>query len=155
MGDIFSLKTGDRIKKKILFTRLLTGSTDQIILSPNNFCFFYRSFTFFFLVFHTLLFDSTSDPSGRVGRLGVRLCLRPWVGPSGPALAGLPFAAGRLSPRAADLVCVRCRVGCSAVGRTARAAAARAWAAAAAPALAAQVWPPGSGWSSAVSPPMT
>ncbi len=121
----------------------MKGSTDQIILSPNNFCFFYRSFTFFFLVFHTLFFDSTLDPSGRVGRLGVRLCFRPWVGPSGPAIAGLPFAAGRLTLCAADLPCVRCRVGCSAVGRTARAAAARAWAAA--PAQAAQVWPLGSG----------
>ncbi len=76
--------------------------------------------------------------------------LPPWLGPSGPALAGLPIAAGRLAPRAADLACVCCRVDCSAAGRTAIAAAALAWAAA--QARAAQVWPPGLGLPSPVSP---
>ena len=40
----------------------------------------------------------TSGPSGRVGRLVVRPCRRPWVGPSRPALAGIPLAASRLAP---------------------------------------------------------
>ena len=92
----------------------------------------------------------TSGPSGRVGRLVDRPCCRPWVGPFGSALAGLPVAAGRLAPRAADLACVCCRIDCSAAGRTAIAAAALAWAAALA--RAAQVWPPGLGLPSPVSP---
>ncbi len=97
----------------------------------------------YFCVFHTFLSDFTSGPSGRVGRLGARPCFRPWAGPFAPALAGLLFAAGRLAPRAADHACVCCRVDYAAAGRTARAAAARAWAAGAA--QAAQVWPPGEG----------
>ncbi len=52
----------------------------------------------------------TSGPSGRVGRLVVRPCCRPWLGPFGSALAGLPVAADRLALRAADLACVCCRV---------------------------------------------
>jgi hypothetical protein len=128
----------------------MMGFTEQLVLSQIYFSQFSRWFTFLYLRFALSCSTFTSGPSGRVGHLGARTCYRPWEGPSGPALVGLPFAAGRLAPRAADLACVCCRVDCSATGRTARAAAARAWAAA--PAQAAQVWPPGWGLISPVSP---
>ncbi len=111
---------------------------------------------FLFKTVHFLIFRVLHYPvwlhqrPQRPGRPPRGPCFRPWAGPSAPALAGLLFAAGRLAPHAAGLACVCCRVDCAAAGRTARAAAARAWAAAAV--QAAQVWPPVGMLTSPVSP---
>jgi hypothetical protein len=65
---------------------------------------------FLIFCFASFWITITSGPSGRVGRLVVRPCCRPWLGPFGSALAGLPVAAGRLVLRIAVLACVCCRV---------------------------------------------
>jgi hypothetical protein len=117
-GDIFSKKTCDNIsflrhKNKNSYLQDKRRPV-PISLTLSQIYFFnfpkIKDGSLSHFCFASVWITITSGPSGRVGRLVVRPCCRPWVGPFGSALAGLPVAAGRLAPRAADLECVCCRV---------------------------------------------